>query len=239
MIKIKLKDITFYSGSNEEIYDKFLRSQILVAPAASALADLEKKSEYYEALKNSDIAILDSGFFCILLRILKKIKVKKLSGYLFLDLFLNNVEKNSKILLINPSEKSRLLNEKLLKKNKFQNFSSYTAPIYEKKLEDLKLIKLIDNYNPSYIIINLGGGVQEILAQYIKLKIRKKINIICTGAAIAFMTGEQAPINRVVDKYYLGWLVRLLFDPKTYLKRTIVSFKIIKYFIRGEVKLAD
>ena len=39
---------------------------------------------HHEALKKSTIAILDSGFFCILLFIFKRLIVKKFSGYLFL-----------------------------------------------------------------------------------------------------------------------------------------------------------
>ena len=53
---------------------------------------------------------------------------------------------------------------------------------------------------------------------------------MCTGAAIAFMTGEQAPINKFIDKIYLGWLMRIIWNPKLYLGRILKSFKIIKFF---------
>ena len=48
-------------------------------------------------------------------------------------------------------------------------------------------------------MINLGGGIQEILAIYINKNTKFKLSIMCTGAAIAFLTGEQAPINKYVD----------------------------------------
>ena len=51
------------------------------------------------------------------------------------------------------------------------------------------------------------------------------------------MTGEQAPINKIVDKFYLGWLVRLLYNPREYFIRTILSFKLLKYFFKGNVKI--
>ena len=69
-----MKGITFYSGTYDQVYDKFENSTVLVAPAASALADIDLKKKYHLSLKKADIAILDSGFFCILLRILKKIR---------------------------------------------------------------------------------------------------------------------------------------------------------------------
>ena len=54
---------------------------------------------------------------------------------------------------------------------------------------------------------------------------------MCTGAAIAFLTGEQAPINKYVDRAYLGWLIRFLWKPKKYYRRTLKSFSLIKLFI--------
>ena len=40
-----------------------------MAPAASALAEINKNKLYYNSLRYADVAILDSGFFCILLKI--------------------------------------------------------------------------------------------------------------------------------------------------------------------------
>ena len=201
-----------------------------MAPAASALANIDTDKQYYSSLKNSKIAILDSGFFCILLRIFRFQKVKKLSGFLFLKTFLDNFKNQQKILFIDPSKKSNILNIKFLKSKKIINFKTYIAPNYNKKFFDLKLLNLINNYKPKYIIINIGGGSQEPLAIYINKNIKYNVSIMCTGAALAFMTGEQAPINKFIDKVYLGWLTRIIWNPKLYLGRILKSFKIIKFF---------
>ena len=92
------------------------------------------------------------------------------------------------------------------------------------------MIKIIKNYKPKFIIINLGGGSQEPLAINLINNVNYKPSIMCTGAAIAFMTGEQAPINKFIDKIYLGWFMRILWSPKLYLRRILKSFKIIKFF---------
>ena len=69
----------------------------LVAPAASSLSDINKNKIYRNSLENSTVAIFDSGFFCLLLRIYKKTVVTKLSGYLFLKSLLQKVNiKNTK-----------------------------------------------------------------------------------------------------------------------------------------------
>ena len=121
------------------------------------------------------------------------------------------------------------MNIKLLRSKKIFYFKTYIAPKYNNFI-DKKLIKIINAYRPRYIIINIGGGSQEPLAIYLKNNIKYKVSIMCTGAAIAFMTGEQAPINKIIDKFYLGWFMRILWKPNLYLKRILKSFKIIKFF---------
>ena len=230
MKKISFKGINFYTGTYNQIKKQFDKGGVLVAPAASALANIENNNIYFSALRNADIAILDSGFFCILLRIFKFQKVKKLSGFLFLKNFLENYNNKDKTLFIDPSKKSYYLNKKYLRSSKIYNFKSYIAPHYKKKIADTLLLNFVKKYKPRYIVINIGGGTQEPLAIYLRNNIKFKISIMCTGAAIAFMTGEQAPINKIIDKIYLGWLLRIVWNPKMYLGRILKSFKIIKFF---------
>ena len=230
MKKISFKGINFYTGNFNQIKKKFDNGGVLVAPAASALANIENDNTYFSSLRNSNIAIFDSGFFCILIRIFKFQKVKKLSGFLFLKNFLDQYKKNDKLLLINPSKKSDAPNYKYLRSIKIHNFKSYIAPKYKRKIIDPILLNLIKKFKPKYIVMNIGGGSQEPLAIYIRNNIKFKISIMCTGAAIAFMTGEQAPINKFIDKFYLGWLMRIIWSPKLYLGRILKSFKIIKFF---------
>ena len=230
---ISFYDIKFYNYSFKRIVQKIKKGGYLVAPAASSLSKILKNKTYHKSLKNSDIAILDSGFFCILLRIFKKKKVRKLSGYLFLKSFLNlKFKKNVKFLNIDPNkEESNLNYNYLVKKKKIANVISYCAPSYNKKVHDIKLINLIKKEKPKYVIINIGGEVQEILAEYIRNKINYKISILCTGAAIAFLTKKQAPLmNDKIDKFYLGWFVRLIDNPKKYYSRIVSSISLIKLF---------
>ena len=106
MKKISFKGIKFYSGNYHQIKNKFDNGGVLVAPAASALANIENDNLYFLSLKKSNIAILDSGFFCILLRLFKFEKVEKLSGFLFLKNFLDKYNNKDKILFVDPSKES-------------------------------------------------------------------------------------------------------------------------------------
>ena len=90
------KGISFYNSSFSYILNKINKGGVLVAPAASALSQIYDKKNYNLEIKKADIAILDSGLFCILVRIFLKLKVKKLSGYLFLKKILDSKIKNKK-----------------------------------------------------------------------------------------------------------------------------------------------
>lgn len=233
---INFEGIKFYNYSIDKILKKMItKGGILVAPAASSLSKIHEKKDYFNALKSSQVAIFDSGFFCILLRVFKNIKVKKLSGYLFMKHFLETAIVKKKILLsINPSPSEGKKNLKFLNSKKFKLVFNYTAPNYDKSnlLNDKKLFNLIDKIKPEIILINIGGEKQEILAYNIyKNSKDKKIFILCLGAAIAFFTGEQPRIGIVSDKIYLGWFVRWIGSPIKYLPRVISSFKLIKLFI--------
>jgi len=232
---IFFKHIKFYNLSCKKILDKMTaEGGYLVAPAASSLQTIDNNRAYHAALKDSTVAIFDSGFFCILLRIFNKVKIKKLSGFLLMKNFLSRRSiKKKRILLVNPSANDSKINYQFLKKKKFLNIYSYNAPQYNAPhlFNDHKLLKVIKNLKPNIILINIAGEKQEILAHRIHKKIQnKKTSIYCLGAAIGFFTGTQAGVTVLTDKFYLGWLVRWVREPIKYWPRVFNSLKLIKLF---------
>jgi len=210
----------------------------LVIPAASSLSTIEYNKKYYLALKKSTIAIFDSGLFCLSLFLFKNIFFKKFSGYRFIKYFLIDKDvKNKKILLLNPSAQEARYNIKYLKKKKFKFIMSYVCPIYNEKTlsNDLLLFKKINKYKPEIIIINIGGGIQEVLALSIKNNVRLKTICICSGAALSFFTGQGARISDFIDNYYLGWFMRILKNPKIFLKRILKSITLISLVLNSKI----
>ena len=72
-------------------------------------------------------------------------------------------------------------------------------------MSDIKLLKAIKKFKPDYIIINLGGGTQEILGMYIKKNLKFKTSILCTGAAISF-TIKHLLIILLINIILVGYL---------------------------------
>ena len=232
---ILFRGIKFYNLSPKKILDKMINGGgYLVAPAASSLQTIDNNRLYHAALKNSTVAIFDSGFFCICLRIFNKVKIKKLSGFLLMKNFLSRTSiKKKRILLVNPNVNESKINYRFFKKKKFLNIYSYIAPQYNAPhlFNDHKLFKVIKNSKPDIILINISGEKQEVLASCIHKKIQnKKTSIYCLGAAISFFTGTQAGVTVLTDKFYLGWFMRWVKEPHKYLPRVVNSFKLIKLF---------
>tara|TARA_B100000925_G_scaffold291868_1_gene282053 strand:+ start:4041 stop:4772 length:732 start_codon:yes stop_codon:yes gene_type:complete len=233
MKKIIFNKIKFINIKKKDFNNIIKQKGLFVFPSGPGLATINKEFKYLESLRNSDFVFFDSGYLIILLRILKKISVNKFSGYFFLKLLFDSLKKknNFKILSVDPnntlSKKNRNFFLSLgIDKNKLFN---YTSPIYNPlKIKDKKLLKIANNKKPDYVIINLAGGVQEILGYYLKKNLNMKTKIICTGAAISFFTKDQAPINRIIDKFFLGWLTRIIFNPRIYLPRYLKAFKLFK-----------
>jgi UDP-N-acetyl-D-mannosaminuronic acid transferase (WecB/TagA/CpsF family) len=239
---LNFKGIKFYEADYNYIINGLKKKGgYLVIPAASAMVEAIKNKKKFNALKKSTYAIFDSGFFCFCLSLTKFEYFKKFSGYKFLKSFINdNKNKNKKILSLDSSIIDLELNQKFLTKKGFKLIKNYLCPFYSKnKIIDKKLIKIINRYKPEFIISNIGGGTQESLALYILSKINFKSSIICSGAALAFLTGAQAPITDIIDKLYLGWLTRLAYNPRLYFFRIMKSFGLFKIVLFTKIKILN
>ena len=235
--KIIFHKISFFQLNYNQKKKKIEKGGLLVIPSGPGLATIDSDQNYFNALRNSDIALFDSGYFCLLLRTVKFISVKKFSGYKFIRCFLNDKSMHKKkILFVEPNEKSILKNKELLKKLKFTNTHHYLSPIYDKQnIKDIKLKNLVKKLKPKYVVINLGGNVQEVLGYYLKRNLNNSLSIICSGAAIAFLNKTQAPINDFYDKIYLGWLMRIIFKPNIFLVRYLKAFKLFFLVLKSKI----
>ena len=233
----KLLNIPFIDGDYQLAFSRLNKGQFMIAPSGPGLSDIDKNKQYWDALKGADFAIPDSGFMVILARLFFGLKIKKLSGPKFLrSLLKEDVLRNECVIFcIDPNYKESEINNKYLNHIgiPIKSKEHYIAPFYDKKnISDQRLVDILESLivKPKFLLINLGGGVQERLGFYIKNNLSYKIGIICTGAAIAFETGQQARLPIWVDKLYLGWFARILQNPKLFSIRFLKAFRLVYVF---------
>jgi UDP-N-acetyl-D-mannosaminuronic acid transferase (WecB/TagA/CpsF family) len=265
------------------------RGGLIVVPSAPVLVGLTDDPAHREAIETSDLAITDSSFMVLLWTILKRERLIRISGLRYLRALLDWPEfrQPGATFWIMPSHRDEIGNRAWLAEQGMTVNAAdcYLAPAYARRgpLEDPALLALIQTRRPRFVMINLGGGVQERLGYYLKQALAKAGSegqgagswelgagrpelearsseliarnsqpssgsapgadrasapitpnsepitnnraerappaLICTGAAIAFLSNRQVNIPPWADRMFLGWLMRSLSEPKKFLPR--------------------
>ena len=235
--------IRFFDGAVDHAIDIMLRrGGMVVVPAAPALVKMRYENEdYRRAMTEADLAIADSGFMVLLWKFLRARKITRISGLKYLR-HLNArlaAEKLAKVFWVVPSQTAREKAERWLRENRFQftDADLYVAPQYGQAVEDGELLEKIEQQHPAHIVIGIGNGPQEKLGRYLRDRLTYRPAIHCTGAALAFLTGDQVAIPVWADRFYLGWFLRLLRQPRIFIPRLTRALELPWLILRYGSKL--
>jgi UDP-N-acetyl-D-mannosaminuronic acid transferase (WecB/TagA/CpsF family) len=223
-LRQKILGIPFHVGGIEEAVELALQGGLIVVPSGPVLADLPKDPAQREALERCDFALTDSAFLVLLWLVFKGQALPRISGLRFLRKLLERPEfrQPAASFWIMPTAGGAQANCSWLSANgaPVATDACYVAPLYPAgPLEDYALLALIEAKRPKFVIISLGGGVQERLGYFLRTHLSYRPMIVCSGAAIAFMSGQQANIPPWADRLYLGWLLRSVHNPRRFVPR--------------------
>ena len=218
--------ISFFNGDvDEAVASMTRRGGFLIAPSGTCFTRLREDEMYRRAVLAADLAIADSGLMVLLWRLLRREKIGRISGLKYLKHLLRKLkgEGTGEVFWVLPSERAR---QKLFEWSRREPFpiaskNCYVAPRYGLEIEDRNLLSLLEQNRPSHVIIAIGSGAQEKLGYYLRENLSYRPAIHCTGAALGFVTGEQIPIPDWADRFYLGWLLRLMTQPHRFVRRLI------------------
>lgn len=228
--------LDFFSGTTQDAVMRTREGGLVVAPSGPGLATMGKDLPYQSSLQNADLVLVDSGYLTLLTRLFMGKRLNRISGLEFLEaLLLDDHFRRSRTLWVDASEEEGEANRKHLNQTGIETTAAdaYVAPFYTPgHIEDEALLRRIQEARPDYVIINIAGNKQEPLGYYLKRNVDYAPAIICTGAAIAFMTGAQAGIPTWADRMFLGWLCRCLEKPSVYVPRYIRAIKLAWLVLR-------
>ena len=216
--------ISFFDGGvDEAVAFMSCNGGFLVAPSGTCFARLLEDEPYRRAILAADLAIADSGFMVLIWRLLRREKIRRISGFRYLQQLLAKLrgEPNTEIVWVLPSERAR---QKFLDWSRRETFAvkidnCYLAPYYGLEIEDQHLLTLVEERRPAHVLIAIGSGPQEKLGYYLRENLSYRLAIHCIGAAVGFITGDQIGIPDWADRIYLGWLLRLLTQPRRFIPR--------------------
>jgi UDP-N-acetyl-D-mannosaminuronic acid transferase (WecB/TagA/CpsF family) len=220
---LQILGVKFFTGNASQAVDRMVcDGGLLVAPAAPALKDLESNRGYREALLKADLAITDSAFMVMIWNRIGGETIPRVSGLAYLRAFLSRPEirEPGATFWIMAGNDSAQRNAEWLRSNglPLSPGDMYIAPMY-KEISDPELLDRLREKRPRHIVVTIGGGKQEILGLYLKQNLEFSPGIHCIGAAIAFLSGDQVHIPVWADRFYLGWLFRIIHDPRRYAGR--------------------
>ena len=237
----KILGVTFFGDTASKAIAKIRGGGLLVVPAAPALKDMDSDIGYREALLGADLAITDSALMILVWNMMSRDSLYRLSGLEYLrELLLEpDVREPGNTLWIMASPKSAATNLSWLEASGISIDPEYVymAPMYGVEMEDKALVALINRLRPQHVIVTVGGGTQERLGLYLKQKLDYLPAIHCIGAAIAFLSGDQVAIPMWGDRFYLGWLMRCLSEPKRYIPRYWGARKLVSLMLRYRSEL--
>jgi UDP-N-acetyl-D-mannosaminuronic acid transferase (WecB/TagA/CpsF family) len=236
MNTVRILGLDFFQGTAAEAVEAAGAGGLVVAPSGPGLATLPDDEAYRAALAAADVRLLDSGLLAWLDELRHHRKLSRISGYYFLDEFLKLPDVAQAGLWVAPSPASATRTREWLARARALRTSPsawYAAPRYNPAdVRDEVLLELASVQRPRFIFIGVGGGPQEKLGAWLKARLDYRPTILCTGAAIAFMTGEQARIPDWADRARLGWLVRCVRDPGKFLPRYWQARRLVSLYRR-------
>jgi len=230
--------IRFYTGNTEGLVHLASRGGLVVVPSGPVLADLPGDAATREALTGSDLAIMDSGFLILLWRLFRREWLPRISGLKFLRALVVDAafRQPGAAFWIMPSVDDAEANRRWLYAQGIavRPEDTYLAPWYPSgRLRDEILLGQIESRKPQFVVINLAGGVQERLGYFLRNGLSYRPAIICTGAAIAFLSRRQANIPPWADRLILGWLLRILGNPVKFIPRYWKALRLVPLLLRS------
>jgi N-acetylglucosaminyldiphosphoundecaprenol N-acetyl-beta-D-mannosaminyltransferase len=219
----RILGIDFFSGGASQAVDRMRDGGLLVVPAAPALSTLPTDKGYREALLGADMVITDSAMMVLLWNLFERDNLGRLSGLRYFSHLVEDRDFRSEnsTLYVMASNESAACNAAWLVHQGLPVRAEqlYVAPMYGHEVTDPILLERVQRQRPKHIVITIGGGVQERLGLYLKQSAGYTPAIHCIGAAIAFRSGDQVYVPAIADHLALGWLLRCLWRPKSYIPR--------------------
>jgi UDP-N-acetyl-D-mannosaminuronic acid transferase (WecB/TagA/CpsF family) len=233
---IQVLGIRFFRGTAAEAVARICEDGgMLFVPAAPALVRLQRDEIYRRAVAAADMAIPDSGLMVLLWRIFHGDKVNRISGLAYLKALITEPSFDHATMFVLPSESAR---EKIMtwareNDRAITTDGCYVAPMYDMSVQDRHLVALIEDRHPAHVVIAIGNGPQEKLGFFLRENLSYRPAVHCVGAALGFLTGDQVAIPNWADRFYLGWLFRLIAQPRVFIPRlaraAVLPLLILKY----------
>jgi N-acetylglucosaminyldiphosphoundecaprenol N-acetyl-beta-D-mannosaminyltransferase len=229
MIKVNLGDFNVDALSQDEtifeIKKELLKSSIphiLVTPNAGHLKGITTNKEIAEIYINADLSLIDGWPIAVAAKNATGIKAQRVTGSDLLPRLFSELTKDIRVGIIGGENEFKI---RQVLESKFPNIniqvidtSKWSTSVYDVR----RLRELVQHNALSIVLLCLGHPKQELLAKELKnydWAGARPDWIMCVGATIEFLTGQQKRAPKVFRVVGLEWIFRLSTNPKKFFSR--------------------
>ena len=231
MTKINLGFIKVDALSQDEVItqtkSKILKSvepNILVTPNAGHLTNIFNTPEISKIYSTAELSLIDGWPIAVAAKNASKLKIIRVTGSDLLPELFSQLTKEVRVGIIGG------INEPLIRQSLESRFHDLNIQIIDtsqwtNSVYDIRRLRELVQYNAlSIVLLCLGHPKQELLAKELKnydWAGSRPDWIMCVGATIEFLTGEQKRAPKIFQKIGLEWFYRLITNPKKFTQRYI------------------
>ena len=241
MTKINLGAFKVDAITQEEaitlIKNQLLKSSkpnILVTPNAGHLVNISANTELSNIYSTADLSLIDGWPIAIAAGKASKTKVNRVTGSDLLPELFTQLNKDIRIGIIGGKDES-LIRQTLESKFPNLNIQIIDTSQWSNSVYDVRRLRELVQYNAlSIVLLCLGHPKQELLANELRnydWAGSRPDWIMCVGATIDFLIGQQIRAPKIFQKVGFEWLYRLITNPgkfsERYFKAIIPSIKLI------------
>ena len=241
MTKVNLGSLRVDAITQEEaitlIKNQLLKSSkpnILITPNAGHLVNISANTELSNIYSTADLSLIDGWPIAISAGKASKSKVSRVTGSDLLPELFTQLKKDIRIGIIGGNDEA-LIRQTLETKFPNLNIQIIDTSQWSNSVYDVRRLRELVQYNAlSIVLLCLGHPKQELLANELRnydWAGSRPDWIMCVGATIDFLTGQQNRAPKIFQKVGLEWFYRLVTNPskfsERYLKAIIPSIKLI------------
>lgn len=213
---------------------KSSKPNILVTPNAGHLVNISANTDLSNIYSTADLSLIDGWPIAIAASKASKTKVNRVTGSDLLPELFTQLNKDIRIGIIGGYDES-LIRQTLESKFPNLNIQIIDTSQWSNSVYDVRRLRELVQYNAlSIVLLCLGHPKQELLANELRnydWAGSRPDWILCVGATIDFLTGQQNRAPKIFQKVGLEWFYRLVTNPskfsERYLKAIIPSIKLI------------
>jgi N-acetylglucosaminyldiphosphoundecaprenol N-acetyl-beta-D-mannosaminyltransferase len=241
MTKINLGDFKVDALNQDEVISEIKKNllnsvapHILVTPNAGHLKSINTEIEISEIYSSADLSLIDGWPIAVAAKNASRNKVQRVTGSDLLPRLFAELNTDIRIGIFGGSNEIRI-REVLEAKYPNINIQIIDTSQWSNSIYDVRRLRELVQHNAlSIVLLCLGHPKQELLAKELKnydWAGSRPDWIMCVGATIDFLTGDQKRAPKIFQVIGLEWFFRLLTNPKKFLSRyleaVIPSLKLI------------